>query len=104
MLKFAEAAPPPRQAVDVPAPILATYVATYELAPQFHIVVTFDGAALRGTPTGQGTVRLWPASATEFFIREVDAQVVFDVADDGTVRGLVLHQNGRETPGRRLDR
>jgi serine-type D-Ala-D-Ala carboxypeptidase/endopeptidase len=97
-------APPPRQAVDVPAAILATYVGTYALAPQFHIVVSFDGAALRGTPTGQGTVRLWPASATEFFIREVDAQIVFDVAEDGTVRGLVLHQNGRETPGRRLDR
>jgi serine-type D-Ala-D-Ala carboxypeptidase/endopeptidase len=97
-------APSPRQAVDVPAAILATYVGTYELAPQFHVVVTFDGTALHATPTGQGTVRLWPASATEFFIREVDAQVIFDVAEDGTVTGLVLHQNGRHMPGRRIER
>lgn len=96
-------APPPRQAVNVPAAILATYAGTFELAPQFHIVVSFDDGVLRATPTGQGSVRLWAASATEFFIREVDAQIVFDVSEDGTVRGLVLHQNGRETPGRRLE-
>lgn len=96
-------APPPRQAVDVPAAILATYAGTYELAPQFHIVVSIDGTVLRATPTGQGTVRLWPESATSFFIREVDAQVVFDVAADGTVRGLVLHQGGRQMRGRRLE-
>jgi serine-type D-Ala-D-Ala carboxypeptidase/endopeptidase len=97
-------APPPRQAVDVDAAVLATYAGTYELAPQFHIVVSFDDGVLRATPTGQGTVRLWPESATSFFIREVDAQIVFAVAGDGTVEGLVLHQNGRQVPGRRLER
>jgi serine-type D-Ala-D-Ala carboxypeptidase/endopeptidase len=95
-------APPPRQAVDVPAAILATYVGTYELAPQFRIVVSIDGGALRATPTGQGTVRLWAESTTAFLIREVDARIVFDVAEDGNVRGLVLHQNGRQIPGVRL--
>jgi serine-type D-Ala-D-Ala carboxypeptidase/endopeptidase len=94
-------APPPRQAVDVPAAVLERYVGTYELAPQFSIVVTFTDGALRATPTGQGTVRLWPESATAFFIREVDAQVTFDLAEDGTVTGLVLHQNGRQMPGRK---
>jgi serine-type D-Ala-D-Ala carboxypeptidase/endopeptidase len=67
-------------------------------------VVTFDDGVLRATPTRQGTVRLWPESATSFLIREVDAQVVFDVAANGAVRGLVLHQNGRQMPGRRIER
>jgi serine-type D-Ala-D-Ala carboxypeptidase/endopeptidase len=97
-------APPPRVAVDVPAQVLATYVGTYELAPQFRIVVSFDGGVLRATPTGQGTVRLWAASATTFFLREIDAELTFDVAADGTVTGLVLHQNGRQMPGRRIER
>jgi serine-type D-Ala-D-Ala carboxypeptidase/endopeptidase len=97
-------APAPRRAVDVPAEVLATYAGTYELTPQFRIVVTFDSGVLRATPTGQGTVRLWAASATSFFLREVEAEIVFDVAGDGTVRGLVLHQNGRQMPGRRIER
>jgi serine-type D-Ala-D-Ala carboxypeptidase/endopeptidase len=96
-------APPPRQAVEVSAVILATYVGTYELTPQFHIVISFDDGVLRATPTGQGTVRLWAESPTSFFLREVDARIVFDVAEDGTVRALVLHQNGRHTRGRRIE-
>jgi serine-type D-Ala-D-Ala carboxypeptidase/endopeptidase len=97
-------APSPRQAVEVPAAVLATYVGTYELTPQFHIVVSFEDGVLRATPTGQGTVRLWAESATSFFLREVDAQIVFDVAEDGAVRGLVLQQNGRNMPARRIER
>ena len=94
-------APPPRQAVDVPAALLERYVGTYDLAPQFSLVITLTGGALRATPTGQGTIRLWPESPTKFFMREVDAQVTFEVASDGTVTGLVLHQNGRQLPGRK---
>ncbi|HSJ10312.1 MAG TPA: serine hydrolase, partial [Longimicrobiales bacterium] len=76
-------APPPRQAVEVPAALLERYVGTYDLAPTFSLVITFADGALRMTPTGQGTVRLWAESDTKFFIREVDAQVTFDVAADG---------------------
>ncbi|CAN5738309.1 serine hydrolase [soil metagenome] len=95
-------APPARQAVEVPAHILERYVGTYELAPQFSIVVTLANDVLRGQPTNQPAIRLWPESATKFFIREVDAQITFEVAADGTVTGLVLHQNSRDMPGRRI--
>jgi serine-type D-Ala-D-Ala carboxypeptidase/endopeptidase len=90
---------PPRRAIAVPVNVLERYVGTYELAPQFSIVVTLVDGALRGTPTGQSTVRLWPESETKFFIREVEAQVTFQLDVDGTVTGLVLHQNGRDMPG-----
>jgi hypothetical protein len=95
-------APPARQAVDVPADVLSRYAGTYELAPTFSIEVTLVDGSLRAQPTGQPAIRLWPASETEFFIREVDAQVTFEVAADGTVSGLVLHQNGRDLPGRKV--
>jgi serine-type D-Ala-D-Ala carboxypeptidase/endopeptidase len=95
-------APAPRQAVDVPVTVLERYAGTYELSPQFSIVVTLVDGALYGTATGQQTIRLWPASETQFFIREVEAEVSFEVATDGTVTGLVLHQGGRSTPGRRI--
>ncbi|HSK19483.1 MAG TPA: serine hydrolase [Longimicrobiales bacterium] len=95
-------APPARQAVDVPADVLSRYVGTYELAPQFSIEVTLVDGTLRAQATGQPVIRLWAASETEFFIREVDAQVTFRIAPDGTVSGLVLHQNGQDMPGRKI--
>jgi CubicO group peptidase (beta-lactamase class C family) len=95
-------APPARRAVEVPASVLARYVGRYELAPQFAIDVTFENGVLRGQPTGQPAVRLWPASETRFFLREVEAEVSFEVAADGTVTGMVLHQGGRDMPGRKV--
>lgn len=89
-------APPGRQAVDVAENVLARYVGSYQLAPQFSIDVTLVDGSLRAQPTGQPRIRLWPESETKFFIREVDAQVTFQMAADGTVTGLVLHQNGRD--------
>ena len=95
-------APPGRRAIDVAENVLSSYVGTYELAPQFSIEVTLVDGSLRAQPTGQPQIRLWPESETKFFIREVDAQVTFQVAGDGTVTGLVLHQNGRDMPGRKV--
>jgi hypothetical protein len=64
---------PPKQrtAIELPATTLSPYVGAYELAPGFELVVTMsDGAlSIRSTPGGS-TVRLWPESAVEFFVRE----------------------------------
>lgn len=95
-------APPARQAVDIAPEVLARYVGTYELAPQFSIEVTLVDGTLRAQATGQPVIRLWASSETGFFIREVDAQVSFQLAPDGTVSGLVLHQNGQDMPGRKI--
>jgi D-alanyl-D-alanine-carboxypeptidase/D-alanyl-D-alanine-endopeptidase len=95
-------APPARRGIELPVTVLERYVGAYELAPQFSIVVTLVDGSLRAQPTGQPMIRLWAESETKFFIREVDAQVTFEVADDGTVTGLVLHQNGRDIPGRKV--
>lgn len=92
---------PARQAIELPPEVLARYPGEYQLSPSFNIVISREGTALWAQPTGQPRVRLWPASETEFFIREVDAQVTFELAG-GVVTGLVLHQNGRDMPGRRV--
>jgi hypothetical protein len=51
--------------------------------------------------TGQPACRLYPRSATEFFYRAVEASITFELEGDA-VTGLVLHQNGRDMPSRRL--
>ncbi|MBI3568348.1 MAG: serine hydrolase [Gemmatimonadetes bacterium] len=90
-----------RTAIVVAPEVLDRYVGDYELTPAFHIVVTRDGAALWGQPSGQDKVQLWPETETDFFIKVVDAQVTFTKDATGAVTGLVLHQNGANLPGKK---
>jgi hypothetical protein len=94
--------PRPRTAITLPASALSPLVGVYEAAPGLELVVTMqDGAlSIRSTPGGS-LVRLWPESAADFFVREVDAQVTFTRDSGGAVTGLVLHQYGRDRPARK---
>ncbi len=79
-----------------------SYVGVYELAPGFCIAVTRAGDALFGQATGQPRFRLYAESETEFFLKEVDAQITFARDSGGKATELVLHQEGRDMPGRRI--
>jgi hypothetical protein len=52
--------------------------------------------------TGQGKVEIYPSSPTEFFLKVVDAQITFVKDASGAVTQLVLHQGGRDMPGKKL--
>jgi hypothetical protein len=82
---------------------LSPYVGAYELAPGFELVVTMsDGAlSIMSTPGGS-TVRLWPESAVDFFVKEVDAQVTFSRDARNAVTGLVFRQFGRDRPATKI--
>lgn len=95
-------APTRRTAITLPADVLAPYVGTYQLAPNFSLDVTLANGALYVHPTGQPTFQLWPESETEFFLKEVDAQLTFVRDSLGGVTGAVLHQNGRDMPARKV--
>ena len=100
------AAPPRkvRNAIDLPVSTLFAYVGKYNLSPAFAGVgvmldVHLRDGALYLTPSGQPEARLWPESATDFFFREIDAQVSFTRNASGVVTGLVLHQGGEDRVG-----
>jgi len=95
---------PPKQhtAIELPANVLSRYVGVYQLAPQFAITVTLKDGALLAQATGQGVLRLWPETETDFFYKEVDAQVSFVRDAQGAVTQLVLHQNGQNAPAKKL--
>ena len=82
--------------------LLDRYVGDYELAPNFHIVVTREGNALFGQPTGQGKVQLFAEKEDAFFLKVVDAQIVFTKDSSGAVTGMVLKQNGQNSPGKKI--
>ena len=95
--------PKPRTAIDLPANAIAPYVGVYELGPGLQLDVTMrDGALYAKSTTGGDALRLWPESARDFFVKEVDAQVSFTRDSSGTVTGLVLHQFGRDRPAKKM--
>jgi len=52
--------------------------------------------------TGQGKAEIYPSSPTEFFLKVVDAHITFVKDASGAVTQLVLHQGGRDMPGKKL--
>lgn len=98
----APAAPKVHTAIDLSVDVLNRYPGVYELAPNFSITVTLNGSALMAQPTGQQMFRLWPESETDFFLKEVDAQMTFVRDGDGKVTALVLHQNGANQTAKKV--
>jgi len=96
-------APAERIEIEVGEAILQTYVGEYQLSEAFSIVVTVEGGQIFAQATGQDKFPLFAESETEFFLKVVDAQVTFTKDDDGTVVGLILHQNGRNAPAQKVN-
>jgi CubicO group peptidase (beta-lactamase class C family) len=94
--------PPQRKAITVPVATLQRYVGNYELAPGFVIAITLDGDQLSEQLTGQSAFPIFAQSESSFFLKVVDAQIEFIADAQGSVTSLVLHQGGRDQPGRRL--
>ena len=91
-----------RKAIELPTATLDRYVGEYRLAPTFTIAVTREGKQLLITPTAQPTTPIYPESATEFFLRDIDAQITFNVDARGKVESLTLHQEGHNMVGTRI--
>jgi serine-type D-Ala-D-Ala carboxypeptidase/endopeptidase len=86
----------PRSETTVDEKVLDRYAGTYELAPSFVLVVTREGNQLFAQATGQPKFPLFAANEKEFFYKVVDARITFEN------EGLVLHQNGAQMPGKRV--
>jgi hypothetical protein len=64
--------------------------------------VTKEGDKLMGQATGQPKIELLPESDTQFFVKEVNAQVSFLKDEKGVVTALILNQNGQKIEGKRI--
>ena len=89
--------------VKVHEAILETYIGKYELAPGFILEVTREGNQLKTQATGQSIVDIFPKSENEFYLKVVNAQLVFNKNDAGDIDSVTLFQGGREMKGKRID-
>jgi len=95
--------PKVRQRVEIDPRILDDYVGQYELSPKFFITITKENERIFCQPTGQGKLEIHPESEMQFFLKEVDAQISFIRDEKGKVEQLILHQGGRDIPGKKID-
>jgi CubicO group peptidase (beta-lactamase class C family) len=88
--------------VEVDSKVLDGYTGQYQLAPNFILTVTRDGAHMITQATGQGQIEIFPESQTKFFTKAMEADITFLTDDQGHATSLVLHQNGADHPAPRI--
>lgn len=79
------------------------YVGRYELAPNFILTISRDGDRLFLQATNQPRFELFAEGDKEYFLKVVEASVTFVTDDTGRATALVLHQNGANVTGKRVD-
>ena len=89
--------------VEVSDAILETYIGKYELVPGFVITVTKEGSQLKTQATGQPVFDIFPKTENEFYLKVVNAQLMFHKNEAGKVDSVTLFQGGRETTGKRVE-
>lgn len=76
---------------------------TFELVPGFQLRFWREGTTLWTQATGQPKAELFPESDLAYFLKVVDAKVIFERGADGRVTSGKLHQGGRVMPLKRTE-
>ncbi len=93
----------PPQEVEVDPAVFEGLVGEYQLAPEISISIFAEDGQLFAQLTGQEALPIHPASETAYFYRAVDAQITFEVDEQGRATGLTLHQFGAQMPAPKID-
>jgi hypothetical protein len=87
--------PKERKEVAIDPKILEKYAGEYQLIqPNLIISITLENGKLLGQLAGQPKFSLSPESETNFFSKDVNAQITFVKDAQGQVTGLTLRQGG----------
>jgi tetratricopeptide (TPR) repeat protein len=92
----------PTSAASVDPKLYDAFVGVYEVDPTFSATVFKDGDKLMTQATGQPAFELYPDGGDNFYLKVVEAKVTFMRDDKGVVAGLVIHQGGRDIPGKKI--
>jgi len=91
-----------REAITLAQEIFIKYVGVYELQPSFQIEIEIQNDRIFAKATGQPPVQLFAETENSFFIKEIDAQIVFNLDGHGAVKSLVFSQGGNKMEGKKI--
>jgi hypothetical protein len=89
--------------VAVNSKLFDGYVGRYQLAPNFVLTMTRDGDHLFVQATNQPRFELFAEGDKDYFLKVVEASVTFVTDDHGRATAVVLHQNGANVTGGRIE-
>jgi len=84
-----------RPEIQLDTATMDEYVGTYQLAPNFALVISRDGNQLITQATGQGKLPVY-AEARDILFPKVVPTTILIQRENGKVNGLILKQGGRE--------
>ena len=85
---------PARKTIALENGALDAYVGDYRIREGFLLNIARHDNELWAQATGQGPFQLFASATDEFFAKIAPISITFQRAADGTINGLVLHQNG----------
>lgn len=83
-------------AINIPLEVLEKYVGKYKFPDNFILSFTRDGNKLYGKGPGARQIKqeIVPYDTCKFFARNLDAHILFNIDENGSVTGLTKIQNG----------
>ena len=95
--------PAERKEIAIDPSRLDRLVGRYELRPEFILTILRKGDELWSVATGQPEFRIYPESETKWFLKNFDAQLTFELDENGVAKSLTLHQGGRNIPAKKME-
>lgn len=94
--------PAEKKSITLAAKDFDALTGDYELAPGFVLTIKRDGERYISQATNQGPIEIFAENETTFFTKAIQAELVFKKNAEGQATGLVLKQNGREMPAKKI--
>lgn len=91
-----------KQSTSLNDEILEKYVGEYQLTPSLSIVISRDGKHIFLQVTGQPKAEMFAEKEDEFFLKVVEARIIFSKEETGKIVSLTLKQGGRDNPAKKI--
>lgn len=93
---------PAVKTVSISNAVFDTYVGEYQINERFSLFVRREGERFITQATGQGSIDIVPLSETHFSAPIIPAELKFEKNAEGKVTQVILLQNGREIPAKKV--
>ncbi|WP_299208887.1 serine hydrolase [uncultured Dokdonia sp.] len=92
-----------KEGIALDPTIIKEYVGTYELNPNFSIVITIEGSQIFAQATGQPKIEIFGEDTDAFFLKIVPAKLFFTRDTTNKVTHVTLYQGGQEMKGKKIN-
>ncbi len=91
-----------RRSIELDESIKTAYTGKYKLNEQIEIKISMKNGQLFIHLTGQPELPMFAESVTVFFLKAVNATIIFNKTEEGKVKSITLKQSGKEFTAERL--